>query len=1686
MEIERSDALWLVKEFCARDFEGRDVQGACALLSRDIAWFGSGAGEDIRGLSAARTYLQREIAGHPRPYRVQYESEACFPLGERESTALVKLKLTAEDLVMECRLTATTTTEDGVSKLGTLHLSVPAALQGQGESAPTALPQVLERELWTSLLNETISGGMMGGYVEPGFPFYFISARMLTYLGYSSQEEFVADIGGLIINSMHPEDAAGVEETVARGLAAEGAYSVEYRVRKKDGSYLWVQDYGKQSTAADGRCVILSVLYDITAQKQAAIQLEDTARQMQQIIDAIPGGVAAYQTVGGVIKTLHYSQELPAMIGYSNEEFAAHIRDNAMEIVCQEDRPMLEAAIAKAVEQGSILRLSFRVRHRDGGLVGVHMNAKAIGQSEGRPVWYAVYMRMSDESRLYREIANESTNGIYVISKAERRLLYMNRQMGAALELAGTQLHLGELCHCVLRQRETPCPDCPVFFQEDEGKPREVYISSLEKYFSVVARSVLWEGVPAYVVYISDISQEKRASREIARIYNNIPGAVFSCRFDETWQVLSANDGLFKFLGYTREEFAALGSCMSAVIYPEDLNAIETVASAQLDHGAATIESELRLVCKGGDIKWISMKAQLLVRDTGEQFLYCMFVDITRQKQEQAGRLSTEKNLAIAMDHANMYYWEYEFATGVAYVSEAVQRMFGVPAVLADYPESYLALGFVAQEDVPKYRKGVARLAEGEPYVEFDARVRTLQHGYVWMRLRFTGISDQSGKTTRAVCTSEEIAEYKDLESRFTTVMEQNGIATWLYDMSRHAILQNYNTKAIYGVDAEEIQDVPESLIAAKRCHPEDVEKIRAFYRELYRGAKQQTAVLRFWNEKKKSFLWKRCTYTLIPDRKGLFTYALGSAVDISEQVEAKKKYDSAIRYRYRTLGENVLLAGHSNVTRNQVLEMTDKTGKALLQRFGSQRDAFFQGLGTLIPDADQRQAFYHMVLNERIETNFRLGITQRELTCEMSLDAGGRNLRWVHACIDVVEEPETKELIGFLSLSDITKNKLQEQVLDSVARFDYDYVAHVNLHTDTLTIYRSKEDGYTLHYSYGVPYSFREAVKSVAEKLVVPEERALYLQKMNQKAIEQALRTKDDDAFTFHMQGKDGNVRVKRARVMMQDRQAGIVIISRNDVTDMIAQQEEQRAALLESLTIAERANRSKSDFLSAMSHDIRTPMNAIVGMTELAVSNENDAEQVHESLQIIQRSSTLLLSIINDILDMSRVESGKMVLANETFSIGEQWQLQIDGARALAAAKKQRLNAYADIHHTRCTGDVVRIHRALDNILSNALKFTPPGGTITYRISELPMENQKLALYRFEISDTGIGISPAEQAHIFEPFYRVESSLTSQVEGTGLGLAIAKSMVDYMGGTLTVHSTPGVGTTFVVELPLRLAAEEEPQPAPQVDSPEGKVDLTGVHVLLCEDHPVNRKVARRILEKAGAVVTAEENGQRGYERFTQSRTGEFDVILMDIQMPVMNGYEATRSIRESGHPQARSIPILAMTANAFAEDIQKSLAAGMNEHLAKPIDPARLYAALRRYVPQKKIGRPAKRKVLFVDDVELNIVVLTAAISGEYQVLVARSGEEALRILRENPDIAAMITDIVMPGMDGVTLIRTLRADQQFQNLAILANTQYGDPTQEETLLRVGADDFLYKPTTPIIVRNRLKSVLRKYGSV
>lgn len=390
----------------------------------------------------------------------------------------------------------------------------------------------------------------------------------------------------------------------------------------------------------------------------------------------------------------------------------------------------------------------------------------------------------------------------------------------------------------------------------------------------------------------------------------------------------------------------------------------------------------------------------------------------------------------------------------------------------------------------------------------------------------------------------------------------------------------------------------------------------------------------------------------------------------------------------------------------------------------------------------------------------------------------------------------------------------------------------------------------------------------------------------------------------------------------------------------------------LAEALQAAQIANNFKTIFLSNMSHDIRTPMNAVLGYTTLLSKDAENPDKVREYTKKILTSGKHLLGLINDILDISKIESGKVVLNFGRFALTDLISTVEDIVRPMSEGKHQKFSVeISGIEHEYFMGDETRINQILFNLLSNAVKYTPEGGDIWLRLTGLPQRTDKFEHIRIEVEDNGFGMTPAFLETIFDAFTRAENSTTNKVQGTGLGMAITKNIVELMGGTIQVFSEVDKGSLFRIELEFRISED-------QTESEEERLtdinnsSLEGLYFLVAEDNEINAEILSEILEMEGADCVIVENGKLALERFKNSADGEFDAVLMDVQMPVMNGYEATRAIRSLERGDARAIPIIAMTANAFAEDEKDALEAGMNAHVAKPIDIELLKRAIRQCI--------------------------------------------------------------------------------------------------------------------------------------
>ncbi len=531
------------------------------------------------------------------------------------------------------------------------------------------------------------------------------------------------------------------------------------------------------------------------------------------------------------------------------------------------------------------------------------------------------------------------------------------------------------------------------------------------------------------------------------------------------------------------------------------------------------------------------------------------------------------------------------------------------------------------------------------------------------------------------------------------------------------------------------------------------------------------------------------------------------------------------------------------------------------------------------------------------------------------------------------------------------------------------------------------------------------------------------------------------------------------------------ITMISRADKR-LMRQKDEANQLLQTAAKEANSANQAKSDFLSHMSHDIRTPINGIMGMTDIALKNIGNQDKVYDCLNKISGSSQHLLGLINDVLDMSRIESGKTRVNHESFDIRTCINncASIIGGQ-LAVRDLELKCEIEEFAHPLLIGDELHLRQVFINILGNSVKFTPDGGTIYLRAKEKE-EADGRALYRFELADTGIGMKEEFLPHLFEAFAQEDGGTRTTYKGTGLGMAITKKFVDMMGGRIEVESQLNVGTTFAIEMwfDIDLEAKTDENKA------DFHVNLKGMQALLVEDIELNLEIARSILEEEGVVITAAMNGQEAVDAFQNNPPGTFDVIIMDIMMPVMDGITATKTIRALEREDAGTIPIIAMTANAYEEDIRSTREAGMDAHLSKPIDVNVLFKTLSHFYPASRREEKQQTdlkgmKILLVDDVELNLEIAMTVLTDEgAEVTTAQNGQEAVDAFCNNPagTFDVILLDVHMPVMDGITAAKTIRALEREDagKIPILAMTADVYEEDVQKTKEAGMNGHLTKP--------------------
>ncbi|MEG1790284.1 MAG: ATP-binding protein [Oscillospiraceae bacterium] len=857
------------------------------------------------------------------------------------------------------------------------------------------------------------------------------------------------------------------------------------------------------------------------------------------------------------------------------------------------------------------------------------------------------------------------------------------------------------------------------------------------------------------------------------------------------------------------------------------------------------------------------------------------------------------------------------------------------------------AWAFVSPLDVERLTLYAAtRLGTTEAY-EITYRAIKKDGSLIWVNQNSRHTLDENGReVVFAYCTditAQKQTEHalRESESRYAAAIRSANINIWEYDYASDTMTIFSKSPKVRPKDLI-VTNYSKDVLSEGHIREDSAPLLFDMLERLKNGEKEVTADLWVRNAWADEFWCERVIYTNAFDDAGKPVRAYCVGRDITREKEAEKRYHDELSYR-EAMQKATMASINVNLTQNVILDYKSIFPEVTAYMQSAKTvQAYFDRVYTELVSDEMRKRYMAVFNRDTLLWQFTSGKTT--LSLELTRKIAGRTY-WTIMTVHMMKK-ENGDIVAFLYSTDVTNERTMQNVMNAIAKTDYDFLVVADIARDTAVHYSQRDIGDTYIHE---TVNFIEESRNYVRRSVCSEDVDRVLDEILLKTVLKQLETAQSYSVFYSIPNPNGGVFKKQLRFSYIDRDQKSVLMTRADITDAVEQQEKKNRELTAAVQMAERANAAKSDFLSRISHELRTPMNAIMGMDQLASRRLNDPAFIGECIEKSQYASRYLLQLLNDILDMSKIETGKVTLKNEVLACRPFLEATNTIVETQAAAKGVHyIMTRFEGRRKYYIGDGVRLQQILINILTNAVKFTPSGGTVRLDIAQTGGDD-KTADICFTVSDTGIGIGPEFLPEIFKPFAQEHSGNRAGYGGSGLGLAISKNLAELMGGDITVESTPGKGTTFRVQIPFGIP-EDGQKTGEKITAPRNSetYDFSGRRILLVEDHRLNIMVATKLLEFENAKVEVAENGKIGLDMFAAAQPHYYDAVLMDIRMPVMDGLECAEAIRSLDGEWAKQVPIIAMSANAFDEDVIKSKNAGMNAHLAKPIESELLYQTL------------------------------------------------------------------------------------------------------------------------------------------
>ncbi|MDD4850018.1 MAG: response regulator, partial [Gemmiger sp.] len=880
-----------------------------------------------------------------------------------------------------------------------------------------------------------------------------------------------------------------------------------------------------------------------------------------------------------------------------------------------------------------------------------------------------------------------------------------------------------------------------------------------------------------------------------------------------------------------------------------------------------------------------------------------------------------------------------------------------------------------------------------------------------------------------------DISEQTDLlhtlhqnEEKFRIATQSSDISFWIYDFAHKTILPTSSSRAYHGFN-QNLENVPQSLVGSGCIRKDSIPAFLAMYRALEGGAKSAGGDFWIYNDERQLWRCEHIDYTSVLDEAAHPLYAYGVGRDVTAAKATEEKYQQEIAYAKAAQSDNLLVKMRSNITQNEVESCQVRDASALAVD-ELNYDAAVEALALTGYTAEDQQLLRRKLNRAHLLQRFAAGSDAERLEYRRKLHTAGMN--WVSIQVKSFQSPETGDILSFLYVYNINEEKIKSALIHAVTTVEYDYLTYIDLKSDTFQMYLGEDDYQQLHLAQADQYSV--ALPKVNKNIVAPEDVERSIAEMSPEGIRKNLKNQRIFSTLMGVYDEKRNVRQKRIQYSYLDEENEQVLLTRTDVTDLLAQQKQQQSLLESALLAAEQANSAKSDFLSRMSHEIRTPMNAIIGMSAIAAQSIGDDAQVADCIGKIGISSRFLLSLINDILDMSRIESGKMLLKNEKIPFEE----FLSGINSICYTQAQAKNIdYENLVDPNVEdyymGDAMKLQQVVINILSNAVKFTPQNGRVSLNVRQLKKTGEH-AILRFVINDTGCGVSEEFIPHLFDPFSQEHTGTTALYGGTGLGLAICKNLVDLMDGSIGVRSIVGAGTEFTVDVKLGITPESKTRHLNLQH-----YNFAALRALVVDDDVTVCEHASITLKEMGLTAEWVSSGRKAIARVEENwqQKKHYDLILVDWKMPEMDGIETARQIRKIVGPDTT---IIIMTSYDWESIEHDAKLAGVNLLMSKPMFKSSLISAFSKVFGEKEEATTQisdnfhfeGKRILLAEDHPLNVEVAKKLLERRgFAVEHAENGLRALEMFTLAPAgyYSAILMDIRMPQMDGLQATYAIR---------------------------------------------------------